>query len=118
MVYFCIYQLLPYERSAEIFTDIFGCSPVKATLMQSVSACAANLDGFEEEVKHLLQGAPVLHADETGFRVNGKREWLHTASTDLLTLYGPHPKRGSVITAIRRAFEGEPFIPTAAYRYT
>jgi transposase-like protein len=87
MVYFCIYQLLPYERSAEIFTDLFGCSPVKATLMQSVSACAANLDGFEEEVKHLLQGAPVLHADETGFRVNGKREWLHTASTDLLTLY-------------------------------
>ena len=95
MVYFCIYQLLSYERSAEIFTDIFGCSPVKATLMQSVSACAANLDGFEEEVKRLLQGAPVLHADETGFRVNGKREWLHTASTDLLTLYGHHPKRGS-----------------------
>jgi transposase len=25
---------------------------------------------------------------------------------------------GSVITAIRKAFEGEPFIPTAAYRYT
>ena len=34
MVYFCIYQLLPYEHSAEIFTDLFGCSPVKATLMQ------------------------------------------------------------------------------------
>ncbi|MDR9815385.1 MAG: IS66 family transposase zinc-finger binding domain-containing protein [Candidatus Methanoculleus thermohydrogenotrophicum] len=66
MVYFCIYQLLPYERSAEIFTDLFGCSPVKATLMQSVSACAANLDSFEEEVKHLLQGAPVLHAGVGG----------------------------------------------------
>ncbi|MDK2862975.1 MAG: hypothetical protein PWQ46_1444, partial [Methanomicrobiaceae archaeon] len=25
---------------------------------------------------------------------------------------------GSVITAIRKAFEGEPFMPTAAYRYT
>jgi len=95
MVYLCIYQLLPYERSAEIFSDLYGCSPVKATLMKSISECATNLEGFENRVKHLLSEAPVLHVDETGLRVNGKREWLHTASTDRLTLYGHHRKRGA-----------------------
>ncbi len=94
MVYLCIYQLLPYERASEIFTDLYGCSPVKATLMKSIADCATNLEGFENRVKHLLSEAPILNVDETGLRVNGKREWLHTASTDLLTLYGHHSKRG------------------------
>ena len=82
MVYLCTYQLLPYERAAEIFSDLYGCSPVKATLMKSISDCATNLEGFENQVKHLLSEASVLCADETGLRVEGKREWLHTASTD------------------------------------
>jgi transposase len=95
MVYLSTYQLLPYERAAEIFSDLYGCSPVKATLMKSISDCATNLEGFENQVKHLLSEASVLCADETGLRVEGKREWLHTASTDRLTLYGHHLKRGS-----------------------
>ena len=95
MVYLCTYQLLPYERAAEIFSDLYGCSPVKATLMKSISDCATNLEEFENQVKHLLSEASVLCADETGLRVEGKREWLHTASTDRLTLYGHHLKRGS-----------------------
>jgi hypothetical protein len=62
--------------------------------MKSIADCATNLEGFENQVKHLLSEAPILNVDETGLRVNGKREWLHTASTDLLTLYGHHSKRG------------------------
>ncbi|HIJ05915.1 MAG: Transposase [Methanomicrobiales archaeon 53_19] len=62
--------------------------------MKSIADCATNLEGFEHRVKHLLSEAPILNVDETGLRVNGKREWLHTASTDLLTLYGHHSKRG------------------------
>ncbi|WP_291432631.1 IS66 family transposase, partial [Deinococcus sp.] len=37
---------------------------------------------------------PVLHADETGSKVNGRLQWMHVVSCAQLTFYGHHPKRG------------------------
>ena len=45
-------------------------------------------------VKGTLRDAEVLHVDESGLRVTGKRHWLHEASTDSLTSYEVHAKRG------------------------
>lgn len=95
MVYLCIYQLLPYERICESFVDLFGRSISKATLAKAISECYQNLAGVEEKIRERLTGALILHVDETGMRVNGNREWLHVASTDTLTWYGHHRKRGS-----------------------
>ena len=95
MVYLCIYQLIPYERVCETFLDLFGRSMSKATLVKAVSDCHKNLVGVEETIRELLAGAQVLNVDETGMRVNGIRQWLHVASTELLTWYGHHRKRGS-----------------------
>lgn len=98
MVYLCIYQLLPYERISETFNDLFGRSVSKATLVKAVSDCYQNLTGVEEKIRELLTGAQVLNVDETGMRVKGIGQWLHVASTELLTWYGHHRKRGSRAT--------------------
>ena len=43
-----------------------------------------------------VAAAPVKHMDETGFRIGGKTQWLHIASTILLTFYRVSPKRSSM----------------------
>ncbi|NLM81917.1 MAG: transposase [Candidatus Methanoculleus thermohydrogenotrophicum] len=54
----------------------------------------------EEHIRKLLQGAQILHVDETGMRVGGTRHWLHVTCTDLLTYYGYHRKRGAQATDV------------------
>lgn len=98
MVYLCIYQLVPYDRVRETFSDIFGRSLSTGTLVNAVQDCHQNLAGVEEQIRELLTGAQVIHVDETGMRVTGIRQWLHVASTEVLTWYGHHRKRGHLAT--------------------
>jgi transposase len=98
MVYPGIFQLLPYDRICELFSDLFGRSISKGTLVKAVTDCNEGLEEVEERVRNILIGAQVLNVDETGIRVTGIRQWLRVASTELLTWYGYHPKRGSRAT--------------------
>ena len=43
---------------------------------------------------------PVKHMDETGFRIGGKTQWLHIASTVWLTFYRVSAKRGSLLAKV------------------
>jgi len=109
VVYLCVFQLIPYDRIRELFSDLFGHFISKATLVKAVASCNNELAGVEDIIREQLKGGPVLHVDETGFRVNGIRHWLHVASTGLLTWYGYHKKRGSTATddmQILPAFKG------------
>jgi transposase len=94
MVYLSVFQLIPYERLCEFFSDVFELSFSKATIARALKNCNDNLADYDKIVKQALSRAPVLHVDETGFRVTGKRRWLHVASTALLTWYGHHKNRG------------------------
>ena len=94
-VYFTQYQLLPYGRTAEIFKDLFGHGLSSSFLVNNNHRCAVNLQPFIKELKAALLRQPVLHADETGFYFEGRRNWLHTISTDKHSFYAPHIKRGT-----------------------
>ena len=51
-------------------------------------------------MRDLVADAPVKHMDETGFRIGGKTQWLHVASTALLTFYRVCAKRGSLLANV------------------
>lgn len=94
MVYLLDYQLLPSARVAELLSDVFGCELSEATLYTSRESCFAGLASVEAAIAAQIQQSEVLHCDETGMRVKGKLWWLHVASTDGLTFYFVHTKRG------------------------
>ena len=97
-VYLSQYQLLPYERASELFADLFGHQLSQATLVNANQTAYEILEPAEQEIKRQVVDSPVVHVDETGMGVNGKREWLHVASTGILTCYAAHPKRGHEAT--------------------
>ena len=53
------------------------------------------------QIAALVARACVRHLDETGFRVAGKGQWLHTASTAALTSYRVSAKRGDLPKGLR-----------------
>jgi len=59
-----------------------------------VQHCAEQLTQVEQQIKMALVQAEVLHQDETGLSVAGKRHWVHVSATSTLTHYAAHRKRG------------------------
>ena len=97
VLYLLHYQLLPEKRLAVLMVDLFGVPMVTATIARISQDCAARFQDFAAAVRDRVAGAPVKHLDETGFRIGGKTQWLHIASTVWLTFYRVSPKRGSLL---------------------
>ena len=70
---------------------------VTATIARISQDCAERFQGFAAAVRDRVAAAPVKHLDETGFRIGGKTQWLHVASTVLLTFYRVSARRGSLL---------------------
>jgi Transposase IS66 family len=45
-----------------------------------VQRCAEHLKPVEQQIKAALARAEVLHQDETGLHVEGKRHWMHVSA--------------------------------------
>jgi len=100
-VYMTQYQLLPYQRTAEVLDELTGLGISPGTLQCAVRVAATCLEAPVNAIRRALVAAPVAHADETGLRGNGNLYWLHVLSTDPLTPtsfipnVGPRPWMGS-----------------------
>jgi len=92
--YLNIQQLLPLKRLTETIRDLTGHSVSQGTILNANKELYVKLANSEEQIKQQLLASHVVHFDESGVRVNGKLNWLHTACTPELTYYFVHPKRG------------------------
>lgn len=102
------YQLLPYERQAELVEELFDHRLSVAPLQQAERRCAQRLTPVAAAIGRALSEADVAHVDESGLRVAGARRWLHVTRTATLTDYQVHPKRG------REALEAIGILPAFA----
>jgi transposase len=97
-VYLHCLHLLPLARVCQILNDLLGTSFSQASVQAACRESAKGIGPVLELIKKGLQDSALLHNDETGFRVDKKRWWLHVASTRWLTYYLAHTKRGKEAT--------------------
>lgn len=94
-VYMSQFQLIPYNRIQDHFSDQLNIDISPGTLYNINQHAYEQLARFEAISINNLANSALVHADETGINVNGKRIWLHCASNESWTHFYPHTKRGT-----------------------
>ena len=89
-------QFIPLARIRELLTALYGHAPSEPAILAAVRQLASHTQASLEQIRQQLITAPVVHFDESGLRVDGLLRWLHVASTEKLTHYHVHDKRGHV----------------------
>ena len=99
-LYYQYQHFIPEDRLQQLFSDLYGIQLATATLTGYNQVAFDALALFEEAVLSQVKSAAVKSLDETGFRVAGKTQWLHVASTKTATYYHVSPKRKSLIDGL------------------
>ena len=100
VVYLQAWQLIPEDRLAELMGDIFGVEVATSTIAAMGHRKAQGFAELAEHIEQQVKHTAVKHLDETGYRIAGVLQWLHVASTCLLTCYRTSAKRGAMLTGV------------------
>jgi transposase len=85
---------VPVAKLKAISSALFSCPINEGTICQIQQMAFQKLAPFESIVIEQLQKSAKVHADETGIRIEGKLQWLHTLGNERFTVQFPHQKRG------------------------
>lgn len=91
-----VHYKLPYKKIQLLFKDLFGYPINESTIFSAAQKCYTELEKSEEIIKSKVSSSNVTHADETGLRIEGKLQWLHTATTIFYTYLFVHQNRGKL----------------------
>ena len=89
-VYMSQYQLIPYARVQEVLKDQFGLKISSGSLSNFNKEAFEKLEFFERDIISNLSKEKLLHADETGIKVDTELAWIHVLATNNFTFYYPH----------------------------
>ena len=94
-VYLSQFQLIPYDRIKDYFADQLEVPVSAGSIFNFNKEAFRLLNDFDCMVKNKLANSELLHSDETGININGRRVWLHSASNRQWTYFSSHEKRGT-----------------------
>ena len=99
VVYLQAWNLIPEDRVAAFMRDIFGVDMATSTIAAMAQRKAAEWKALAKHIGDLVKKTAVKHMDETGYRIAKALQWLHVASTNLLTFYRTG-KRGDMLEGV------------------
>jgi len=91
------YHCLPYAKIAALFKELCGLNVSPGALAQSLQRISKWLRVEQKVILEAIRGSPQVHADETGWRMNGKNHWLWAFVNQRLAYYRVEPSRGRKI---------------------
>jgi transposase len=83
--YLSAYQYIPYRRITRFFRDFFSLPLSEGSVDRFLENLDRKATSTYESIRELIQSAPVVGADETGCKVNGKKHWFHVWQNRWLT---------------------------------
>ena len=93
-VLLCNDYKVPIKRVSQLIEDLYGLVPNVAIILNYNAKAYEQMESLERQIKESILSSPVAHSDETGWRVAGRCNWLHVASTSMFTYLFTHKNRG------------------------
>jgi len=92
----------------DLFQTLFGVDICLGTVSNTEARVSEALRGPVEDAREYVRGQPVVHMDETGHRMAGKRAWLWVAATSLVSVFLVRFSRGAEVAkeVLGDAFRG------------
>ena len=97
---------LSKRQVAEILQDLLGTAVSLGTVSNTEARVSEALAEPVEEAKTFVQQQAVVHADETGHKVGGKKAWMWVAATTMVSVFLIRFSRGA---AVAKELLGEHF---------
>lgn len=87
-------QYVPYQRLSEILSTCFGISLSEGSIDNIISRLAKKAHTIYERIHHEIATARVVGSDETGVKINGRKNWIWTWQNQDYTYITVSPSRG------------------------
>ena len=100
---------LSYGKVAALFDQLYGLHVVPSTLVRRQASLASKAESVYGEIEILVQQAPVVYPDETGWKVEALLGWLWVFVSKDATLYTIRPSRGQdvILDVLSEDFSGK-----------
>jgi transposase len=97
IVWFNKHAGLSHGKIARCFADLFGISICRATSVRTVLRAGRRCESTYQALRQQARRDPWAVPDETGWKVGGRRHWLHAVVTKNATVYEVAPTRSSEV---------------------
>jgi transposase len=101
IVYLTNQQFIPEDRLQQAMSDLFSLQVATSTIAKINDDFAQKISSLQEQNLEKLKKSEVKGVDESGLRIAGKTQWLHTVVSDKFTHYRIAEKRGDLLEGVQ-----------------
>ena len=94
VAYLSVRQYMSYGRIAEFMKDCLNMPISQGTIDNMLGSLTEIAEPIYRNIQQRVSQAPVVGGDETGIKINGKKGWLFTFQTPVLTFIAVSLNRG------------------------